>query len=69
MKRYVAISTNRIAYSPDQLGETMTVGELIEVLEMYNKNDEVMLRNDDGYTFGNIKRSSFCRVDEEGELA
>lgn len=45
--------------------ETMTVGELIEYLELFNEDDKVILSNDRGYTFGTINENSFDELEEE----
>lgn len=46
-------------YGTEQCGETMTVGELIEYLEQFEKDTPVYLKNDNGYTYGSITESSF----------
>lgn len=49
----------RDAYGPDQIEDTtVTVGELIEILDQYDENLKVFLRNDNGYTFGSISNDS-----------
>lgn len=53
------IEGRRNGYEPKQCGETMTVGDLIDFLENYNENTRVYLRNDNGYTYGNIDEFSF----------
>lgn len=61
------IQGRRDGYSPDQCGKTMTVGELIALLEDYDEDAKVYLSNDNGYTYGRISRNSFEEVeDEEG---
>ena len=62
MKEMLFIDGRRNGYSPSQCGGTMTVGELIEMLEGYDEDMPVYLKNDEGYTYGNITWSSF----EEG---
>jgi len=57
------IEGRREGYGTDQIRKTMTVGELRSWLEDYDEDMPVMLRNDNGYTYGSITRSSF----EEGE--
>lgn len=54
----------RNGYSPDQCGKTMTVGELISFLSDFDEDMPIFLRNDGGYTYGNITEYSF----DEGEL-
>ena len=54
----VFIEGRRDGYTPSQCYETLTVGELIEVLEGYNKDMKVYLINDNGYTYGSISYDS-----------
>lgn len=55
----VFVRGNRDAYGPDQIEDnTITVGELIEILDQYDENLKVFLRNDNGYTFGSISNNS-----------
>lgn len=62
------IEGKRNGYSPEQCGATMTVGELIEYLEQFDEETEVFLKNDNGYTYGNINQWSFSDdEDEEGD--
>ena len=66
----VCFNTARTGYHPNQVGRTMTVGELISELENYDEEAPVFFRNDDGYTYGPISYhvSSYMatnsRVDE-----
>lgn len=48
------INGKRNGYGPDQCGKTLTVGEMIEVLSHFDDDRPVYLRNDNGYTYGNI---------------
>ena len=68
MKRAIFIDGRRDAYSPAQCGDTMTVGELKEMLEQFNDDDKIFLSNDSGYTYGSITDSSFesGKYDSEG---
>lgn len=66
------IDGRRNGYLPSQCGKTLTVGELIEILKDFDEDRPVYLRNDNGYTFGNINESSITTQedyedDEEGE--
>lgn len=62
------IQGRRDGYSPDQCGKTMTVSELIALLEDYDEDAKVYLSNDNGYTYGRISRNSFEEVEgEEGD--
>ena len=55
MKEILFINGNRNGYSPDQCGRTLTVGELISILENYDKETPIYLKNDNGYTYGSIR--------------
>lgn len=48
------IEGNRNGYNIDQCGRTLTVGELIELLEQFDSDSPIYLRNDGGYTYGSI---------------
>lgn len=54
----VILKTNRSAYAPEQIEKnTITVGELIDLLECENRNEKIVFSNDDGYTYGYINES------------
>lgn len=59
------IEGRRNGYTPNQCGTTMTVGELIELLQDYDEDMPVYINNDEGYTYGNITWSSFEVNDDE----
>lgn len=68
MAGIIYIEGRRSAYGPeDLLDRTMTVRELIEYLEQYEDDSPVMLRNDNGYTYGHIDYNSFSEQEEEQE--
>lgn len=48
------INANRNGYTPDQVGRTMTVAELIAALEEFAPDAQVYLKHDGGYTYGSI---------------
>lgn len=60
------IQGRRDGYSPYQCGKTMTVGELIALLEDYDEDAKVYLSNDNGYTYGRITENSFEEVEDDG---
>lgn len=62
------INGKKNGYGTDQCGKTLTVGELIEILQEYDEDSPVYLRNDNGYTYGSITRSDICTNDELGEF-
>ena len=49
------IEARRQGYATDQVGSTMTVEELIELLEGYEGDTPVYISNDEGYTYGALK--------------
>ena len=61
----IFINTIREGYSPDQCGKTLTVGELIKYLSIFDADSEIYLRHDGGYTYGSI--SSWCIGEEDEE--
>ena len=63
----IYIEGNRNGYSPYQCGRTLTVGELIEILEQYDEDRPVYLRNDNGYTYGSITERDISPAEEFGE--
>lgn len=60
------IEGNRNGYSTEQCGRTLTVGELISILENYDEDRPVFLRNDNGYTYGRIREDDL-NVEEDFE--
>lgn len=65
------IEGKRNGYSPDQCWRTLTVAELIEILEEFDGDRPVFLRNDNGYTYGSITEEDINTAEdlgyEEGE--
>lgn len=54
-RKALFIEGNRDCYAPSQMEHrTMTVGELIAMLEDYDPDALVFLRNDRGYTYGSL---------------
>lgn len=64
MKKILVLETTRNGYSIEQLGHTMTVGELIEFLDGFEEDTKVYLSNDEGYTFGEVKDFNFRETEE-----
>lgn len=67
MEIYIALETSREGYSPEQLGSTMTVKELIRELEQYDEEAKVIFSNDDGYTYGTINSYNIKEKEVYGE--
>lgn len=70
-KNILFIEGKRTGYSPDQCGETMTVGQLLHALEAAIEWGElsadmpIYLSNDSGYTYGEISSWNSFSVGEK----
>lgn len=64
---HLEISTTRTGYSVKQCGKTLTVGELIDILSMYDEETPVYFNNNNGYTFGEIVAENIDEVQSEEE--
>ena len=58
------INGKKNGYSTGQCVETLAVRELIEILQGYDEDTLVYLRNDNGYTYGNITRYDIYSSDD-----
>lgn len=59
-KQVILLDARREGYSVGQIGNTMTVGELISYLqENYDEDTPIYLSHDNGYTYGGITESRF----------
>ena len=67
MNNVLFINGKRNGYSPEQCGRTLTVGELIDILQGYDPDMEVYLKNDNGYTYGSITDYDVYEDEEEEE--
>lgn len=65
--RPIYIEGKRNGYGIDQCGLTLTVGELIEILEQFDYDRPIFLRNDNGYTYGSITERDIEDAEEEAE--
>ncbi len=63
----VIIEVHRHGYDTDQIDDTMTVGDLIEVLEQFELDALVYTSHDDGYTFGGINHWDFKEEELEDD--
>lgn len=63
IKNVITLSTSRTGYSINQIIDNsytpMTIGMLKEILDSYEDNDYIVFKNDNGYTYGEIKSDSF----------
>jgi hypothetical protein len=73
-REVIVIEARRTDYSVEQVLEnrdTLTVGGLREILEMYDDETPIMLSHDGGYTFGPISGNDidtrYTESDEEDE--
>lgn len=63
----VLLETNRSGYSTDQIGNTLTVGELIGLLQDYDEDCPVYFSNDNGYTYGGLNWETIKEEYEDKE--
>ena len=63
--RPIYIEGKRNGYGIDQCGQTLTVGELIEILEQFDYDRPIYLRNDNGYTYGSVQMDSITEGEED----
>lgn len=61
----ILLETNRSGYTTDQVGRTLTVGELIGMLEDFDEDTPVYFSNDNGYTYGRLDWNSIMDVEED----
>lgn len=65
MERVIIEPVNE-GYSFNQIDNTMTVGELIELLQEFDENAKIYFSFDNRYTVGSL-RSSMIEVEEAEE--
>ncbi|MDD3404953.1 MAG: hypothetical protein PHH23_01625 [Paludibacteraceae bacterium] len=63
MAKKIKINANREGYSINQIRDTMTVSELISVLQDYDGDALIYLSHDNDYTFGGIREEDFEEVE------
>ena len=66
-KQVIILNAKREGYSIDQVRGTMTVGQLIAVLEQFDEELPIYLSHDEGYTYGSIRAQYFddLTIDDE----
>lgn len=71
MKNNLILNTKREGYGTDQCGTTLTVRELIELLQDYDEDMKVYFGNDYRgsywYTYGSITEDDFYFEPEESD--
>lgn len=70
-REVITIDGARDAYSigqilDDRYKKTMNVGELMDLLEMFDEDTPIMIKNDGGYTYGFITMDTI-NEDYDGE--
>ena len=70
MKTIVVLNTTRTHHrETDAALRTLTVRDLIELLEQYDEDDKVIFSNDGGYTYGRLDWETVTEyTPEESEL-
>ena len=58
---YVVLETSRTKYSPEEVKNTSTIGEMIAELTMFSEDSLIILSNDNGYTYGYINESTISQ--------
>ena len=68
MKSVLVIDTQREGYGVDQIRETMTVGDLIAILQGLDEDMPIYTGHDNRYTYGGLRPYRFNEVefDEDG---
>lgn len=61
------MNTTRNGYATSQCGGSLTVKELIEILDQYQDDELVFFRNDNGYTYGSIYEENITDCDSGDE--
>ena len=68
MNEAVIFNNFKSGYAPEQINQTMTVGELIDFLsENYDEETPIYISNDNGYTYGGITAGQF-EIEDLDEL-
>lgn len=65
--KYLKIEVRRDAYSPSEIGNTLTVGELISILENYDEGMPVIMSHDSDYSYGGIVADNIDTDEDESE--
>lgn len=67
----IFINAHNNGYNPEQCGNTITVGELKDILENYEEDTKIYLKFNNGYTYGSVHgyqfEDDFEDEDEEEE--
>lgn len=67
-EKVVEIKTSRDSYSRRYvIDPSLTVGELIEILNQYDDDTKVIFNNDNGYTFGFLREEDIYEFFDPNE--
>ena len=58
----VIMEVHRRGYSTDQITDTISVRELIDILSQFDEDAKIYTSHDNGYTFGGIHEEDFEEV-------
>ena len=58
----VIMEVHRRGYSTEQITDTISVGELINILRQFDEDAKIYTSHDNGYTFGGIHEYDFEEV-------
>lgn len=58
----VIMETHRRGYSTDQITDTISVRELIDILSQFDEDAKIYTSHDNGYTFGGIHEEDFEEI-------
>lgn len=58
----VIMETHRRGYSTDQITDTISVREMIDILSQFDEDAKIYTSHDNGYTFGGIHEYDFEEV-------
>lgn len=71
MENKIIINARRDGYGTDQIRHTITVGELMDLLNEFDEDTPIYIGNDPTsygwYTYGGISESDICGIEEEEE--
>ena len=68
MTEIITLNTTRTDYGAKEAAlRSITVGELISLLEQYDEDSKVIFSNDNGYTYGRISDWQIGTIDADNE--
>lgn len=58
----IKLNTAKTAHSAEEVGQSMTAGDLIDLLLTFNEDEKIVLSFDDDKTFGGIEEFDFEEI-------